>query len=195
MLAPVTVHKILPDGSEWGYWDGFHLPVTTECALVWTPMATPMHWRYSTWPARHHEITFFWPNRWYVINAFYNNDLRFAGCYFDIVLPNSPDLLNAGEMRYTDLYVDVVVGDDYSVYTKDEEVYERAMRHNAELAELHDRAFSELVALADHARNWTGPFTAIAPTITQLEWQLLDPQSEEFAQARDRQWGGVDWNT
>ncbi len=189
MLTPVEVYKVLPDGSQWGQWSGFHLPIDPRCATVWTPLGVPMHWRPATWEARNHAVAFFWPGRWYVIHAFYDGAGDFAGCYCDIVLPNPPVLPDAPEMRYTDLYIDVVVRADRTVFTKDHEVYARAEALNPTLRDLHAEAFAELDALAAHAEAWTGPFAAIGPRLIRTDWQTLDPSSAEYREACTQQWG------
>ncbi len=191
MLQPVTVHKMVPDGSEWAHWRGFHLPVSASCPTIWTPAGSEMHWRYATWRARN-TITFLWPDRWYVIHAYYDDDRRFAGCYCDIVTPNPPLASDAAEASYLDLYVDVVVGADRSVSTKDEEVYRRAERAHPHLAALRERAFAELEGLAEHARAWSGPFAPIGERIVRADWHDLDPLSAAFGEARQRQWS-VGW--
>ena len=187
MLSPVTVRKILPDGSQWGEWQGFRLPSST-CALIWTPLGTDMCWYYNTWPAKFHEVTFFWPEKWYVIHAFYSDHQQFSGCYCDIVMPNPAFPDGVSELYYTDLYVDVVVGADHSVTTKDQEMYERAMRHHTQLQTLHTRAFAELDALADHAREWTGPFEHIQREIIRLDWHTLNADSSVILDDIQTQW-------
>lgn len=189
MLAPVDVRKMLPDGSQWGQWSGFHLPIDPRCATVWTPIGTAMHWRPGTWEAHNHSVAFFWPGRWYVIHAFYDAAGKFAGCYCDIVLPNPPMLPDAAEMRYTDLYIDVVVRGDRTVYTKDQEVYARAEAVNPTLRDLRAEAFRELDLLAAHAEAWTGPFADIGPQLARTDWATLDPASAEYREARTHQWG------
>lgn len=188
MLSPVEVHKILPDGSQWGAWDGFRLPVSQNCPTVWSPRGTAMHWRTGTWLSENHEISFFWPGRWYVIHAFYDQATQFAGCYCDIVTPNPPVAADAVAINYTDLYVDVVVRPDHSVLTKDQEVYARAMLVNPALAAMHDQAFAELDDLADQARAWTGPFALLDDRLTRADWHELDPASATFTTACAAQW-------
>jgi hypothetical protein len=188
MLRPVMVYKMLPDGSEWAHWQGFHLPISDTCPTVWTPAGSAMYWYYNTWQAKHNEITYFWPSCWYVIHAFYDTERRFAGCYCDVVMPNPLLQADATEARYVDLYVDVVVQADHSIVTKDEEVLRRAAGRNPQLALLHDRTMAELGDLAGHARAWTGPFACIADEIVRTDWQDLDPDSAAFSAARDSQW-------
>jgi len=190
MLELVSIQKIVPNGSEWGHWQGYRLPISEACPTVWTPAGTAMHWQHNIWETKNHEITFFWPHRWYVIHVFYNHEKTFFGCYCDIVMPNPPFAPDSSNLRYVDLYVDVVVKPDHSVYTKDEEIYERAMKQNANLIPIRDRTFAELDALAAHARNWTGPFAILDEQIVRTDWHLLDAAGPEFVAACDSQWGG-----
>lgn len=189
MLPAIEVYKLLPDGSQWGRWRGYRVPASDRCGVVWTPAGTAMHWRPATWLASEHAVAYLWPGRWYVIHAKYSPEGVFAGCYCDIVTPNPALPPDAADARYTDLYVDVVVRPDRSVYTKDHEVYARAMAAYPELAALRDRAFAELDGLAAHARAWTGPFTAVSDRLVRTDWELLDPQGAELAAACQRQWG------
>lgn len=188
MLSPIVVHKILPDGSQWGEWDGFRLPLSNDCPTVWSPRGTLMRWRPATWASENHSISFFWPGRWYVIHAFYDQDHLFAGCYCDIVMPNPPVAADAAAISYTDLYIDVVVRADHSVLTKDQEVYARAMLVHPLLAELHDQAFAELDDLAAHAQEWTGPFALLDARLTRADWHELDPASATYTAACAAQW-------
>jgi protein associated with RNAse G/E len=191
MLAPVELYKMLLDGSQWGQWSGFHLPIDPHCATVWTPADTAMHWRPETWASRNHAVAFFWPGRWYVIHAFYDTAGSFAGCYCDIVVPNPIVAPDATEIRYTDLYIDVVVRADRSVYTKDHEVFGRAEVYNPSLAAMRAHAFAELDALEAAAQAWTGPFAAIGPQLLRTDWHTLDPSSAEYHEACTQQWGAA----
>lgn len=191
MLPALDIYKMLLDGSQWGQWRGYRLPTSERCALLWTPAGTPMRWRPATWTAEDHAVAYFWPDRWYVIHAKYTPAGAFAGCYCDIVTPNPVLTPTATEARYTDLYVDVVIGADRSVATKDQEVYGRAMTHNPALAPLRERAFAELDALEADARAWRGPFHAIPDRLIRTDWELLDPAGAEFAAAYHTQWGAA----
>jgi protein associated with RNAse G/E len=193
MLAAVEMHKMLPGGDQWGQWSGFRLPLSEACATVWTPAGTAMHWRPATWTAENHAIAYLWPERWYVIHAFYAPAGVFAGCYCDIVTPNAVCAPDAAQIRYTDLYIDVVVRPDRSVFTKDHEVYARAMGVIPTLAEMRDRAFAELDALEGHARAWTGPFAHIAAHLARADWQTLDPASADFQTASAAQWNPLEY--
>jgi protein associated with RNAse G/E len=147
-----------------------------------------MHWQPATWDAENHAIAYFWPGRWYVIHTFYTRGGVFAGCYCDIVLPNPTVAPAASDMRYTDLYVDVVVRADRSVFTKDQEVYDRAMLKHDALVAMHDEVFRELAALANHAEHWTGPFALISDHLARDDWHTLDPADPDFVAACADQW-------
>jgi hypothetical protein len=188
MLATVEVRKMLPDGSQWGHWSGFRLPVSANCPTVWTPLGTSMHWLPGTWHLDKHEISFCWPGRWYVISAFYDPAGSFAGCYCDIVTPNPRVTDDAPEIRYTDLYIDVVVRPDRTVLTKDEEVFARAMQVIPSLKPIRARAFAELDELAAHAHAWSGPFAPIHDHLSRTDWHMLDPKSPDFAAACASEW-------
>lgn len=187
MLPHVDVYKILPDGFQWGYWKGYRLPVTPRCPMVWTPLGTSMQWYHNTWDLRSHEVTYFWPGTWYVIHSFYTPAMDFNGCYCDIVKPNPAFRQDSPSMQYVDLYVDVVVRPDHSVYTKDEEVYARAAEAMPDLRDHRTEVFEEFAALADHARNWTGPFAIIPEHLLRADWHQLtagDPSWQDEIRAQ-----------
>ena len=39
---------------------------------LWLPAGTPMNWATGTRPLRNNCVQFFWPERWYMLSAFYN---------------------------------------------------------------------------------------------------------------------------
>ncbi|HWS85250.1 MAG TPA: hypothetical protein VN207_13430, partial [Ktedonobacteraceae bacterium] len=77
------------------------------------------------------------------------------------------------EMIYTDLYIEVVVLEDYSVYTKDHEVFDRAAQHFPIVEQSRQRSFEVLGWLEEHARNWTGPFSVIPRQLPRTDFEKL----------------------
>jgi hypothetical protein len=77
------------------------------------------------------------------------------------------------ELIYTDLYVDVVVRDDYSVFTKDHEVFDRAALRYPIVEESRQKAFEALNWVEEHAKNWTGPFSDIPQHLPRTDWETL----------------------
>ncbi|MBE3561721.1 MAG: DUF402 domain-containing protein, partial [Ktedonobacteraceae bacterium] len=129
MLLEADVRKMLVNGDQWGRWRGYQLPISDRYVTIWTPIGTAMHWKPRTWISQKHSISYFWPCEWYTIHIGYDEDGRFASGYCDVVLPTPAYTSTSRELLYTDLYVDVVVCEDYSVYTKDQEVFDRAALH------------------------------------------------------------------
>jgi protein associated with RNAse G/E len=174
MLREVNIRKVLVDGNQWGQWQGYHIPVSEQYTTIWAPMGTEMHWQPGTWICHKHQLSYFWPNEWHVLHIGYDNQGNFASGYCDVVLP-IPEYSNTDtEMIYIDLYVDVVVRDDYSVYTKDQEVFERAAQRYPVVEQSRQQSFAALAWLEEHAQNWTGPFAYVPRQLSRTDFHLLD---------------------
>src|SRR5581483_10602911 len=78
------------------------------------------------------------------------------------------------ELIYTDLYIDVVVREDYSVYTKDQEVFDRAAQRYPIVEESRQKSFEVLDWLEEQAKQWTGPFTGIPRQLPRTDFELLN---------------------
>lgn len=174
MLAATTIRKMLVDGSQWASWDGYHLPVSDEYFVVWTPAGSEMHWRPRTWISEKHQLSYFWRDSWFTIHVGYDHQTgEFLSGYCDVVLPNTDYTNTAEEMIYTDLYIDVVVREDYSVYTKDHEVFDRAALRYPLVERSRKRAFDILDWVEEHAKRWTGPFSVIPHRLPRTDWEQL----------------------
>jgi hypothetical protein len=44
-----------------------------DAVRLWLPAGTPMRWATGTRPLRNNCLQIFWPQRWYMLSAFYNN--------------------------------------------------------------------------------------------------------------------------
>jgi len=173
MLQEADVYKMLVSGEQWGKWQGFQFPMSEQYVTIWTPIGTEMHWKPGTWIAGKHSLAYFWPNTWQIIHANYYEDGRFAGCYCDLVLPTPSYTSASRELAYVDLYLDVVVRDDHSVYTKDHEVFERAAQRYPAVEEARSKVFEAMNQLEEQANNWTGPFAIIPARLLRTDWQAL----------------------
>lgn len=173
MLLDATIRKLLVDGNQWASWHGYHLPVSDQYMVIWTPMGTEMHWKPGTWISQKHQLTYFWRDAWFTIHIGYDQRGGFLSGYCDVVLPNSDYTNTAQEMVYTDLYIDVVVLQDYSVYTKDHEVFDRAAQHFPIVEQSRQRSFEVLDYLEQHARSWTGPFSVIPRQLPRTDFEKL----------------------
>jgi protein associated with RNAse G/E len=176
VLLEANIRKMLVDGTQWAIWQGYHIPVSDEDIVIWTPAGTEMHWRPGTWVAKKHQLSYFWRDAWYTIHVgydFLSGD--FLSGYCDVVLPNVDYTNNASELIYTDLYIDVVVREDYSVYTKDHEVFDRAASRFPIVEQSRKKSFEVLDWLEEQAKQWTGPFEHIPRHLPRTDFEILSP--------------------
>ena len=81
-----------------GSWQAYQLPrsiqlsdealpeIASDCLQLWLPAGTPMRWSTHTHPLRYNCLQFFWPNRWYMLSAFYNGR-ALKHTYATVILP------------------------------------------------------------------------------------------------------------
>jgi len=176
MLLTANVRKMLVDGSQWASWSGYHIPVSNQYFVIWTPAGTQMCWRTGSWISQKHQLTYFWPDNWFTLHIGYDSHKgTFFSGYCDVVLPNSHYTNTASELIYTDLYIDVVVREDYSVYTKDHEVFDRAARRFPIVEQSRKKSFEVLDWLEEQAKTWTGPFEIIPRLLPRMDLETLHP--------------------
>ncbi len=176
MLIETDIRKMLVDGSQWARWLGYHIPASDEYFVIWTPAGTEMRWRPNTWISEKHQISYFWRDAWFTIHVGYDQWTgEFLSGYCDVILPSTSYTNTAEQMIYTDLYIDVVVREDYSVYTKDHEVFDRAALRYPIIEQSRKPAFEVLDWLEEHARRWTGPFKQIPHLLPRTDFEVLIP--------------------
>ena len=174
MLQEVNVRKMLVNGDQWGAWQGYLLPISNRYACVWAPIGTAMHWKPGTWISQKHSLGYFWPESWFTIILGYHENGSFASGYCDVILP-SPTYTNAErEIVYVDLYIDVVIREDGSVYTKDQEVFDRAAQRYPIVEQSRQKSFEVLDWLEGHAKKWTGPFSTLSRRLPRTDFETLD---------------------
>ena len=182
MLLETDIRKMLVDGSQWAIWHGYHVPASDEYFVIWTTAGTEMRWRPGSWISEKHQMSYFWRDAWFTIHVGYDNRTgSFLSGYCDVVLPNSSYTNTAEEMIYTDLYIDVVVREDFSVYTKDHEVFDRAARRYPIIEQSRKQAFEVLDWLEDQAKLWTGPFKLIPRWLPRTDFEELGPDEASAA--------------
>jgi protein associated with RNAse G/E len=175
MLLEATIRKMLVNGDQWAGWKGYQLPLSDQYVSVWTPIGTEMRWKPGTWISQKHQISYFWANAWHTIHIGYYPDGSFASGYCDVVLPTSSYSSTSPELIYVDLYIDVVIRADYSVYTKDQEVFDRAALHYPIVEQSRQKSFEVLDWLEQHAKHWSGPFCAIPRQLPRTDFETLTP--------------------
>ncbi|MGZ3616779.1 MAG: DUF402 domain-containing protein [Ktedonobacteraceae bacterium] len=115
------------------------------------------------------------------VHVSYREDGTFSDAYCDIVLPTPPYTSLSRELIYTDLYVDVVVREDHSVFTKDHEVFDRAAQRYPIVEESRQQAFEALDWVEEHAKYWTGPFIVMPQHLPRSDWETLTTQEIQTA--------------
>ena len=181
MLIEADVCKMLVSGDPWAAWQGFQLPVSDEYVCIWTPIGTKKHWKPHHWKpdffyAEKHSLTYMWPAAWFAIHISYSEEGSFSNGYCDVTLPNPPYTSTSREIIYTDLYVDVVIREDGSVYTKDQEVFDRAALRYPIVNESRTKSFEVLDWLEKHAKRWTGPFAIMPKHLPRTDWEHLSQE-------------------
>jgi len=186
LLLTANIRKMLVSGESWAEWQGYQLPVSDRYVCLWTPLGTKKHWKPNHWKPEYFfsdrsSLTYLWPGAWYTIHISYHKDGSFASGYCDIILP-TPDYTSASrEIIYTDLYVDVVIREDRSVYTKDQAVYDRAALRYPIVEESRQQAFHWLDWVEQHARRWTGPFAIIPQQLPRADFESLSDEEVRAA--------------
>lgn len=179
MLLEADVRKMLVNGDEWGAWQGYQLPVSDEYITIWTPSGTRKHWKPHKWKpdffeAEHHSLSYFWPGAWFTCHISYHLDGSFSDGYCDIILPTPDYTSETRHLVYVDLYIDVVIREDGSVFTKDHEVFDRAARRYPIVEESRKKAFETLDWLEEHAKHWSGPFGVMPRRLPRTDWETLN---------------------
>ncbi len=173
MLEKANIYKMLVNGDQWGTWQGYQVPVSDNYVCIWTPIGTPMHWKPGTWISQKHTLFYFWPGAWYTIHISYDRDGSFASGYCDVVLPTPHYTSASRELTYVDLYIDVVIREDYSVYTKDQEIFERAAQRYPIVEESRQKSFEVLRWVERRAKNWSGPLTCMPKSLSRTDFERL----------------------
>jgi protein associated with RNAse G/E len=179
MLLSANIRKMLVDGDQWAQWSGYQLPISDQYVTIWTPAGTSMHWKPGTWISEKHSIMYFWDQQWYTIHISYHPDGTFASGYCDVVLPTATYTSTSAELIYIDLYIDVVIQQDFSVYTKDQDVFERAASRYPIVEESRQKSFEVLDWVEKHARHWTGPFATMPRHLPVTNFEQMSPEEAQ----------------
>ena len=113
-----------------GTWQAYRLDATiqlsdehiaeaaSDCIRLWLPVGTSMRWATRTWALRYNCLQFFWPQRWYMLSAFYD-DRTLIHTYASII---EPATIGPGHLSYVDLDLSILIKPDltYEVLTQAE---------------------------------------------------------------------------
>lgn len=186
MQADFQVESRSYDQLVRGRWRGYPLTpetrlgetdegvVASDCVRLWLPAGTPMNWSTATRPLRSHCVQFFWPQRWYMLSAFYA-DRELVHTYASIIQPVQ---MEPNSLTYVDLDLNLLVKPDlrYEVLTQAE--FEQAAESLYYSEETRIGALMAMDTLTNAIQLGTGLFGLIPHTLSQTHFHLaLCPKS------------------
>ena len=163
-----------------GSWTAYRLDATvqlsdedlagtsSDCLRLWLPAGTPMHWSSGTRPLRYNCLQFFWPQRWYMLSAFYN-ERSLIHTYASIIQPATFEL---ERLYYIDLDLNLLVQPDltYEVLTQAEfDEMADTLHYNEET---RIGALMAMDTLTNAIQLGMGLFATIPHTLRQEDFHL-----------------------
>ncbi|GAC1349732.1 MAG: hypothetical protein NVSMB27_25600 [Ktedonobacteraceae bacterium] len=146
--------------------------VSSDCLRLWLPAGTLMHWSTRTRPLQYNCLQFFWPQRWYMLSAFYE-DRTLRHTYASIIQPATIEI---ERLAYVDL--------DLTVLVKPDQTYE--ILTQAEFEEMADLlrysedtrigALMALQTITNSIQLSVGLFAAIPHMLRQSDFSLTGCQ-------------------
>ncbi len=163
-----------------GSWHGYRLDAATklsdedlaepssDCLRLWLPAGTLMHWLTGTRPLRNNCLQLFWPQRWYMLSAFYDGR-SLIHTYASIIQPATIEFEN---LHYVDLDLSILVKPDltYEVLTQAEFDQMADILHYDE--ETRIGALMAMGTLTNAIRLGVGLFATIPHTLRQADFPL-----------------------
>jgi protein associated with RNAse G/E len=142
--------------------------VADDCARLWLPAGTLMNWSTGTRPLRLHCLQFFWPERWFMLSAFYDGRVL-RHTYASIILPPR---IEFERLSFVDLDLSVLVQPDlsYEVLTQSEFEEMAELLHYSE--ETRIGALMALRGLTSSIERSAELFAAIPHVLHQENFHL-----------------------
>ncbi len=143
-------------------------PQTGECERLWLPAGTLMNWSSGTRPLRNHCLQVFWPQRWYMLSAFYK-DRVLLRTYANII---QPAVIDEKRLSYVDLELSILVEPDlsYEVLTQAEFDYAaETLRYSDEICTAASEALRTLTSVIQRS---VGVFVTIPYQLNQTDFHM-----------------------
>lgn len=139
------------------------------CERLWLPAGTPMNWNSGTRPLRSNCLQIFWPQRRYMLSAFYN-DRVLMHTYANIIQPATID---EKRLSYIDLELSVLVKPDlsYEVLTQAEFEHAADLLHYSE--ETRIAASEALRSLTSVIQRSVGIFVTIPYQLKHTDFRAV----------------------
>jgi protein associated with RNAse G/E len=141
---------------------------TAECERLWLPAGTPMNWSSGTRSLRSNCLQVFWPHRWYMLSAFYN-DRVLMHTYANII---QPAVIDEKRLSYVDLELSILVKPDLSFEILTQAEFEHAadVLHYSE--ETHIAATEALRTLTSVIQRSVGVFVTIPYQLNHTDFHV-----------------------
>lgn len=141
---------------------------TANAQRVWLPAGTPMRWASGVRPLRSNCLQFFWPQRWYMLSAFYNEQ-ALIHTYASIIQPAT---MQFDRVAYIDLDLSILVKPDlsYEVLTQAEFEQMADLLHYDE--ETRISALMALRTVTSSIQLSLGLFAQVPHSLKQTDFHL-----------------------
>lgn len=135
---------------------------------LWLPAGTTMRWATGARPLRYNCLQFFWPERWYMLSAFYNGQ-TLIHTYATII---QPAIIDRDDLSYVDLDLSILVKPDmsYEVLTQAEFDEISELLHYSE--ETRISALMAQRTLTSSIQRSVGLFAAVPHQLSQPDFHL-----------------------
>jgi protein associated with RNAse G/E len=142
---------------------------TNDALRLWLPVGTPMRWITGTRPLHSNCLQFFWPQRWYMLSAFYN-DRTLIHTYAIIIQPGA---IGLDRLSYVDLDLSILVKPDlsYEILTQAEFEQMADLFHYSE--EVRISALMALRTLTSTIQRSIGIFASVPSQLKQTDFHLV----------------------
>lgn len=138
---------------------------------LWLPAGTSMNWSTGTRPLRYNCLQMFWPGRWYMLSAFYN-ERTLIHTYASVIQPPVMELIN-DRLSYTELDLSILVKPDlmYEILTQVE--FEQAAETLHYSEEVRISALMALRTLTSSIQRSVGLFASVPHHLDQVNFRLM----------------------
>jgi uncharacterized protein len=151
------VRKLRPDGSQAYAWDGTVLRCDESGIVLRAQFNVDLvDLGFTTFRRGDEFIEFYYFDRWYNVFQVSSPDGVLKGWYANVGLPAELEI-DAGELHYVDLALDVWVDPNGEFAVLDQDEFDALLVEHVELSEAAERGRESLLALAEARRlpRWT----------------------------------------
>ena len=142
---------------------------SSDSLRLWLPAGTLMNWSTNIRPLRYNCLQYYWPQRWYMLSAFYDNRiLKYT--YATIIQPISIEI---ERLSYVDLDLSILVKPDltYEVLTQAEFEQMAELLHYSE--ETRIGALMAMRTITSSIQRSAGLFATIPHLLRETDFHLV----------------------